>query len=64
MPELGNVTLAPENNSAADLVMNAVVMDETLTPEVTMAIWQLWHDDAIRECVRRSREFQLNDSAP
>lgn len=62
--ELGDLHLHPENDPNSDLVMNAEVMDETLTPEVTMAIWQLWQDDAIRTCVSRSREFQLNDSAP
>jgi len=63
IPELGNLQLHPQNETNSDLVMNAEVMDETLTPEVTVAIWQLWQDDAIKICVSRSREFQLNDSA-
>jgi hypothetical protein len=64
IPELGGVHLAPENAGYSSLVENAEVMDETLTPEVTAAIWNLWQDPAVRHCVTRSREFQLNDSAP
>lgn len=63
--ELGDLQLAPQSESYADIVNNAEVQDETLTPEVTSAIYKLWNEDeAIRECVSRSREFQLNDSAP
>lgn len=63
LPELGGSPLAHQNEQNAQLVSNAEVADETLTPEVTNAIAQLWQDPAIRECVARSREFQLNDSA-
>lgn len=63
--ELGDLQLAPQSECYADIVNNAEVQDETLTPEVTSAIYKLWNEDeAIRECVSRSREFQLNDSAP
>lgn len=64
LPELGGSQLHPNNQQHARLVAKAEVADETLTPEVTMAIAALWQDPAVKECVGRSREFQLNDSAP
>lgn len=64
LPELGVSPLHPNNQQHARLVAKAEVADETLTPEVTIAIATLWQDPAIKECVARSREFQLNDSAP
>lgn len=36
---------------------------EPFTPELTAAMKRLWADDGIRQCFRRSREYQLNDSA-
>ena len=35
----------------------------SLPPEVGVAIKSLWSDRGVQECFRRSREFQLNDSA-
>lgn len=64
LPELGlSINLSQENAHYAEIVQDAQVMDETLTHEVTMAIVHLWQDPAIRNCVARSRDFQLNDSA-
>ncbi|KAM0748484.1 guanine nucleotide binding protein, alpha subunit [Meredithblackwellia eburnea MCA 4105] len=34
-----------------------------LSPEVTLAVQELWKDKGVRECFARSREYQLNDSA-
>ncbi|KAI5287095.1 guanine nucleotide-binding protein subunit alpha, partial [Ascosphaera acerosa] len=34
-----------------------------LAPEVGTAIETLWKDSGVQECFRRSREYQLNDSA-
>lgn len=36
---------------------------EMLPPDVADSVRGLWRDPGIREAVRRSREFQLNDSA-
>jgi guanine nucleotide-binding protein subunit alpha len=41
----------------------AQIEGETLPPDVGNAIRTLWQDRGVRECFRRSREFQLNDSA-
>jgi guanine nucleotide-binding protein G(i) subunit alpha len=35
----------------------------SLPPEVGVAIKSLWSDRGVQECFRRSREYQLNDSA-
>lgn len=64
LPELNVHPVHPQNDHNINLVQNAEVVDEALPPEVTNAIASLWQDPAIRECVGRSREFQLNDSAP
>lgn len=36
---------------------------DMLPPDVADAVRGLWRDPGVREAVRRSREFQLNDSA-
>ncbi|XP_058972851.1 guanine nucleotide-binding protein G(o) subunit alpha-like [Pocillopora verrucosa] len=36
---------------------------EPFTPELTAAMKRLWQDGGIKQCFRRSREYQLNDSA-
>ena len=36
---------------------------DILPPEVRVAIKTLWEDAGVQECFRRSREYQLNDSA-
>ena len=36
---------------------------ESLPTEVGQAIGELWKDRGVQECFKRSREYQLNDSA-
>lgn len=36
---------------------------DALSPDVGDAIKFLWGDDGVRQCFKRSREYQLNDSA-
>ena len=36
---------------------------DSLPPEVGQAIAALWRDVGVQECFKRSREYQLNDSA-
>lgn len=36
---------------------------DSLPPEVGNAISQLWKDAGVQDCFKRSREYQLNDSA-
>jgi guanine nucleotide-binding protein G(i) subunit alpha len=35
-----------------------------LTPELAAVMKRLWTDDGVQDCFSRSREYQLNDSAP
>ncbi|KAK2750412.1 guanine nucleotide-binding protein subunit alpha [Myotisia sp. PD_48] len=41
----------------------AQIEGDCLSPEVGSAIEALWKDAGVQECFRRSREYQLNDSA-
>lgn len=41
----------------------AQIEGDSLPPEVGQAIEALWHDAGVQECFKRSREYQLNDSA-
>lgn len=41
----------------------AQIEGESLPPEVGGAIDALWKDAGVQECFKRSREYQLNDSA-
>ncbi|KAI9717611.1 MAG: Glucoamylase 1 precursor (Glucan 1,4-alpha-glucosidase) (1,4-alpha-D-glucan glucohydrolase) [Candelaria pacifica] len=41
----------------------AQIEGESLPPEVGGAILALWGDAGVQECFKRSREYQLNDSA-
>ncbi|CAL3964433.1 unnamed protein product, partial [Diplocarpon coronariae] len=36
---------------------------DNLPPEVGNAISALWRDAGVQDCFKRSREYQLNDSA-
>ena len=36
---------------------------DSMPPEVGSAIKALWQDVGVQECFKRSREYQLNDSA-
>lgn len=41
----------------------AQIEGDSLPPEVGAAIKALWQDAGVQECFKRSREYQLNDSA-
>ena len=41
----------------------AQIEGDSLPPEVGNAIGALWRDSGVQECFKRSREYQLNDSA-
>ena len=41
----------------------AQIEGDSLPPEVGTAIEALWKDEGVQECFKRSREYQLNDSA-
>jgi guanine nucleotide-binding protein G(i) subunit alpha len=41
----------------------AQIEGESLPSEVGIAIEALWRDAGVQECFKRSREYQLNDSA-
>jgi len=65
MPQL-DLALAPENNPhrATILALPSQIEVDVLPRDVSEAIRSLWYnDDGVKEAVRRSREFQLNDSA-
>lgn len=64
MPQL-DITLSPQNDArrAVVLALPIQIEGEALPRDVADAIRGLWRDPGVREAVRRSREFQLNDSA-
>lgn len=37
--------------------------DVPITAELAVIMKRVWTDDGVQECFRRSREYQLNDSA-
>jgi guanine nucleotide-binding protein G(i) subunit alpha len=41
----------------------AQIEGDNLPPEVGTAIAALWKDQGVLDCFKRSREYQLNDSA-
>ncbi|KAL1916938.1 uncharacterized protein VTP21DRAFT_5135 [Calcarisporiella thermophila] len=60
------ISLADENNKRYTNVilgMPTQIESDCLPAEVGVAIRELWHDNGIQECYKRSREYQLNDSA-
>lgn len=64
LPQL-DLQLEPSNDARRNVVLSLPGQIETdyLPRDVADSIRGLWADPAIREAVRRSREFQLNDSA-
>ncbi|EJD42297.1 G protein alpha-subunit [Auricularia subglabra TFB-10046 SS5] len=64
MPQL-DIALAPANEGRRNIIMAlpGQVEGDSLPREVVDAIRGLWRDPGVREAVRRSREYQLNDSA-
>lgn len=41
----------------------AQIEGDIMPPEVGSAIEALWKDNGVQDCFKRSREYQLNDSA-
>ncbi|KAF8886614.1 heterotrimeric G-protein alpha subunit, GPA1-like protein [Gymnopilus junonius] len=64
IPELG-LTLAPSNNtsSATILSLPSQVEYSVLPHNIAEALRSLWGDLAVQQAVRRSNEFNLNESA-
>lgn len=64
MPQL-DITLSPQNDArrAVVLALPIQIEGEVFPRDVSDAVRGLWRDAGVKEAVRRSREFQLNDSA-
>lgn len=64
MPQL-DISLSPQNDArrAVILALPMQIEADVLPRDVTDAVRGLWRDSGVKEAVRRSREFQLNDSA-
>jgi guanine nucleotide-binding protein G(i) subunit alpha len=64
MPQL-DISLSPQNDARRAVILSLPMQIEAdvLPRDVTDAIRGLWRDPNVKEAVRRSREFQLNDSA-
>ncbi|KAF8718535.1 hypothetical protein AX14_011803 [Amanita brunnescens Koide BX004] len=60
-----DLQLNPQNDArrATILALPPQIESDVLPPDVADAVRSLWRDHAVKEAVRRSREFQLNDSA-
>nr|P30675.3 RecName: Full=Guanine nucleotide-binding protein subunit alpha [Coprinellus congregatus]CAA48172.1 G protein alpha subunit [Coprinellus congregatus] len=60
-----DLALQPANDArrATILAVPGQIEAEVLPRDIADAIRQLWADPGLKEAVRRSREFQLNDSA-
>jgi guanine nucleotide-binding protein subunit alpha len=60
-----DISLAPQNDARRAIVMSLPMQIEAdvLPRDVADAVRGLWRDPGVKEAVRRSREFQLNDSA-
>jgi guanine nucleotide-binding protein G(i) subunit alpha len=64
LPQL-DLQLSPQNEArrATVLALPPQIESEVLPHDVADAVRSIWRDPAVKEAVRRSREFQLNDSA-
>ncbi|RXW18123.1 hypothetical protein EST38_g7733 [Candolleomyces aberdarensis] len=64
LPSL-DLALSPPNDArrATILALPGQIEADVFPRDVAEAIRNLWRDSAVKEAVRRSREFQLNDSA-
>ncbi|KAG8747824.1 guanine nucleotide-binding protein subunit alpha [Ceratobasidium sp. 414] len=64
MPAL-DISLQPQNDARRAIIMSlpGQMENDSLPHDVADALTSLWLDPGVREAVRRSREFQLNDSA-
>ncbi|KAI9489882.1 G-alpha protein [Zychaea mexicana] len=63
MQTLGIVFQNSQNESSRQLILEAPPQIEMMSQELVQALASLWEDRSVRECVRRSNEYQLNDSA-
>ncbi|ORY01846.1 guanine nucleotide-binding protein alpha subunit [Basidiobolus meristosporus CBS 931.73] len=64
MENIGIPLADPENAVHALVILEHPRVDgRTLPTDIAEAIKHLWKDEGVRECFKRSREFQLNDSA-
>ncbi|KAJ6484008.1 heterotrimeric G protein alpha subunit B [Mycena sanguinolenta] len=64
MPQL-DIALAPQNDArrATIMALPPQIEADVLPRDLADAMRGLWRDPGVKEAVRRSREFQLNDSA-
>jgi guanine nucleotide-binding protein G(i) subunit alpha len=64
LPQL-ELALSPQNDARRAVILSlpGQIEADVLPNDVADAIRSLWRDQAVKEAVRRSREFQLNDSA-
>lgn len=64
LPQL-DLHLNPQNDArrATILALPPQIDSDVLPSDVADAVRHLWRDSSVKEAVRRSREFQLNDSA-
>ncbi|KAF8183596.1 heterotrimeric G protein alpha subunit B [Mycena galopus ATCC 62051] len=64
MPQL-DISLAPQNDARRAMILSLPpqIEADVLPRDLADAVRGLWRDPGVQEAVRRSREFQLNDSA-
>ncbi|KAF7306308.1 hypothetical protein MIND_00421900 [Mycena indigotica] len=64
MPQL-DISLSPQNDARRSTILSLPpqIEADVLPRDVADAVRGLWRDPGVKEAVRRSREFQLNDSA-
>lgn len=64
MPQL-DIALSPANDARRSVILSLPIQIEAdyIPRDVVDAIRGLWRDPSVKEAIRRSREFQLNDSA-
>lgn len=62
--ELLNIDFQNEQNeNNRQLILEAPPQIEMMSQELVRALTSLWEDRGVRQCVYRSNEYQLNDSA-
>jgi guanine nucleotide-binding protein subunit alpha len=55
----------PDNQKHREVIMSlpSQIEADTFPADAAAAVKALWADTGVKECVKRSREYQLNDSA-
>ena len=53
----------PQDDARQLFVLAGSAEEGVMTPELAGVIKRLWRDGGVQACFRRSREYQLNDSA-